>query len=219
MYTGHFSDYYYNRFDRSLDIADLHPANQALIIGGGTGVFALSLAKYVDDVHFTDIPREEPMFSTARTLFDYSTVDGSGVKYTAADATNLPYDSDSFDVVFALDVLEHIPDERAAISELKRVTASNGQAIVSSPIEVGPAVGIREAYRFIDGRRCKTKSLTELGLSIIGKSPLERNDHHRGYDFRQTIKWLSEEFNGTSTEYCPYPALKWLNPTVIIKSK
>ncbi len=45
----------------------------------------------------------------------------------------LPFASASFEVAFALDVLEHLPDERPALRELHRVLQAGGYLIVSVP--------------------------------------------------------------------------------------
>jgi len=48
-------------------------------------------------------------------------------------AERLPFADDSFDAVTALDVLEHIPDERAAVAEIARVCARGGLVIITVP--------------------------------------------------------------------------------------
>jgi SAM-dependent methyltransferase len=45
----------------------------------------------------------------------------------------LPFESHSFDLVVCLDVLEHIADDRAALGELRRVTAVDGRLLVTVP--------------------------------------------------------------------------------------
>lgn len=45
----------------------------------------------------------------------------------------LPFASETFQVAFALDVLEHLPDERPALRELYRVLQAGGYLIVSVP--------------------------------------------------------------------------------------
>jgi len=45
----------------------------------------------------------------------------------------LPFASETFQVAFALDVLEHLPDERPALRELYRVLQSGGCLILSTP--------------------------------------------------------------------------------------
>lgn len=219
MYSGRFSEYYYRRFDQALDAAQPKKDEIALEIGGGTGIFLLSLRKSYSAVHFSDISREDPLFSTARALFELAEFSTANVNFTAADVTDLPYYSNAFDSVFVLDVLEHVPDERTAISEIARVTADQGTAIVSAPIEVGAPALVREGYRLLDGNRRHTKSLGELWNAFIGNPTLETNEGHRGYDYRQTVRWMREEFNQISVEYCPWPKLGGsFNPTAIISA-
>lgn len=49
------------------------------------------------------------------------------------DATQLPYDKQTFDLVTALDVVEHIADDEAALREFHRVLAPDGQLLVTVP--------------------------------------------------------------------------------------
>ncbi|MBF6333893.1 class I SAM-dependent methyltransferase [Nocardia transvalensis] len=49
------------------------------------------------------------------------------------DALALPYDDGEFDVVIASEILEHIPDDERAISELVRVLAPGGALVVTVP--------------------------------------------------------------------------------------
>lgn len=52
------------------------------------------------------------------------------------DITSLPFDDDSFDVVLCSHVLEHVPDDRAAMREMRRVLRPGGVAIVMVPVEL-----------------------------------------------------------------------------------
>lgn len=49
------------------------------------------------------------------------------------DIAYLPYRNESFDFVCALDVLEHIKNDRLAIFEISRITKKGGLAIISVP--------------------------------------------------------------------------------------
>lgn len=219
MYSGHLSEYYYRRFDHVLNYAQVQRDETVLEIGGGTGVFLLSLTQLCSDIHFSDISRETPLFSTPKELLDLAGVSNTEINYTAADVTELPYCSDTFDSVFVLDVLEHVPNERRAVAEIARVTADDGTAIISAPIEVGAPALVREGYRLFDGNRRHTESLGELWNAFIGNPILETNEGHRGYDYRQTIRWMREEFDQVSVEYCPWPKLgSSFNPTAIISA-
>lgn len=50
------------------------------------------------------------------------------------DITNIAYPDQSFDVVYCSHVLEHVPDDRRALSELHRVLKNDGWAIINVPI-------------------------------------------------------------------------------------
>lgn len=55
------------------------------------------------------------------------------VRFVVADATALPFDDASFDVVTFFDVLEHIPDDAKAAEEAVRVLRPGGFVLVTSP--------------------------------------------------------------------------------------
>lgn len=51
----------------------------------------------------------------------------------SADSVNLPYKEKQFDLVIALDVLEHIKDDLSAIKEISRVLEKNGIVLITVP--------------------------------------------------------------------------------------
>lgn len=55
---------------------------------------------------------------------------GSGI---CADACRLPFANASFDAVTLFDVLEHVPDDAAAVREAQRVTRPGGWILLSTP--------------------------------------------------------------------------------------
>ncbi len=71
-----------------------------------------------------------------RSFDDYGTAagpSGNAAEHVVADAADLPFADRSFDVVLALDVLEHVPPQRraAVLGEIARVAAR--RAIVACP--------------------------------------------------------------------------------------
>lgn len=57
----------------------------------------------------------------------------------SADLTALPFESDSFDIILCSHVLEHVPDDRAAMSELLRVLRPEGHALLLTPLALDGA--------------------------------------------------------------------------------
>lgn len=60
-----------------------------------------------------------------------------GAADVEADITALPFGDSSFDVVICNHVLEHIPDDIKAMSELFRVLSPGGTALMMHPIDYG----------------------------------------------------------------------------------
>lgn len=52
-----------------------------------------------------------------------------------ADITALPFADSCFDLILCNHVLEHVPDDRAAMSELHRVLRPQGTAIIQNPVD------------------------------------------------------------------------------------
>lgn len=53
------------------------------------------------------------------------------------DATKMNFKDNSFDIVFMIEVLEHIPDPRKAINEIYRVLKPGGRVVLSTPFIFG----------------------------------------------------------------------------------
>jgi SAM-dependent methyltransferase len=52
---------------------------------------------------------------------------------TKLENNNIPYENNFFDVITAMDVLEHIDDDKRAMSELKRILKSSGKLLITVP--------------------------------------------------------------------------------------
>ena len=57
----------------------------------------------------------------------------TGLEIINGSITELPFSDNSFDLVCAFDVIEHVEDDQLAVNELKRVT-NNGSLILITPL-------------------------------------------------------------------------------------
>ena len=83
------------------------------------------------------IAPEQSFYKRFRKMsnLDYLTSDlESPLADVKADICNLPFEDNSFEVIFCNHVLEHIPDDAKAMSELFRVLKPGGWGILQVPI-------------------------------------------------------------------------------------
>lgn len=55
------------------------------------------------------------------------------VDYVQADAQNMPFEENSFDIVVSCETIEHVPNPQAAVSEMYRVCKPSGTLYLTTP--------------------------------------------------------------------------------------
>ena len=98
------------------------------------------------------------------------------------DATRLPFADGSFDRMIAAEVLEHIPDDAAAIAELARVLQPGGTMAVTVPA-YGPeriCWALSDEYHapFVAGGHVRIYKERELRGKLRGAGRAPRFAHH-----------------------------------------
>jgi SAM-dependent methyltransferase len=105
------------------------PGERILEIGPGTGYYTLDLAEWVapqGTVEIFDL-QQEMLDHTMRRAAEAGR---DNVNPTRGDARELPYEDGSFDAAVLVAVLGEIPDQDAALREVRRVLKPNGRLIV-----------------------------------------------------------------------------------------
>jgi SAM-dependent methyltransferase len=120
-----------------------------------------------------------------------------------ADVTDLPFADASFDMILCSHVLEHVREDRRAMSELYRVLAPGGRAILQHPIDhtravtfEDPSVATPRARRRAYGQRDHVR--------IYGRDFRQRLEDA---GFRVTVVRVDElADNETTVRHCLPPA-------------
>src|SRR3954449_2797013 len=152
---------------------------EALEIGSGTGYFSLNLVQLgiVERLTATDISPGmlKRLAATAEAL------GLEGVKTVATEAEALPFEDESFDLVFGHAVLHHIPDLDKAFAEFRRVLRPGGMiAFAGEPSRYGDRLAavpkraglvLAPAWRRLTGatRRAVAESDLSHGHSLEGE--------------------------------------------------
>ncbi|HEX6714436.1 MAG TPA: methyltransferase domain-containing protein, partial [Thermoleophilaceae bacterium] len=88
-----------------------------------------------ESVRLLHVAPEAELARRLRHATDYVSADvDAGAAMVEADLTALPFAAGSFDLVLCSHVLEHVPDDAAAIAEIFRVLAAPGVALIQSPV-------------------------------------------------------------------------------------
>jgi SAM-dependent methyltransferase len=108
---------------------DAKPGERLLEVGPGTGYYTLPVAKWLEPsgvVEIVDVQRE----MLDHTLRRAAEAGRQNIFAHQADARRLPFEDGSFDGALLVTVLGEIPDQVAALCELRRVLKPSGRVVV-----------------------------------------------------------------------------------------
>jgi 2-polyprenyl-3-methyl-5-hydroxy-6-metoxy-1,4-benzoquinol methylase len=113
------------RFRKAIAAAGLASGERVLDLGAKWGGLAKSASEAGLTVNYTGFDLSEVNADTATK---------AGLTFVRGNVSQkLPFDDASFDCVFCLELLEHVTVPVALLTEIRRVVAATGRAIVSVP--------------------------------------------------------------------------------------
>jgi ubiquinone/menaquinone biosynthesis C-methylase UbiE len=114
--------------ERLREILEPKPGERLLEVGPGTGYYSLPVAGWLAPGGRLDVldVQQEMLDHTLRRAAEH---DIDNITPALADARKLPYADDSFDGAYLVTVLGEIPDQDAALRELRRVVRPGGRIV------------------------------------------------------------------------------------------
>jgi SAM-dependent methyltransferase len=107
------------------------------------------------------------------------------------DATAMPFADGAFDKIIAAEVLEHIPDDQGAISELARVLRPGGIVAVTVPRWLPERIcwSLSEDYHNVPGGHVRIYTRVELEAKLK-RAGLAVGGHHHAHGLHSPYWWL-----------------------------
>ncbi len=97
-----------------------------LDIACGTGYGSQLMAKTAKKVYGVDLSAESVAYATEHH-------GAKNIEFLAGDAIKIPLPDQAVDIVVSYETIEHVPDYKAFLAEVKRVMKPAGTLIISSP--------------------------------------------------------------------------------------
>jgi len=167
---------------------------RVLDMGCGGGRHAFELYRRGASVVAFDMDAEE--LKTVADMFgamelEGQAPEGSSAETVVGDALDLPFPENSFDKIIAAEVMEHIPNDMAAMKELFRVLKPGGQIAVTVPSWLPERIcwALSEAYHTAPGGhvRIYTRAELEAKLKSIG---FRIEGHHHAHGLHAPYWWI-----------------------------
>ena len=178
------------------DRLGLRPGDRLLDLGCGFGRHAYEALRRGARIVACDmaLPELQSVLYTAGAMRDAGEIAPTlSFSATNGDATRLPFADDSFDRIIASEVMEHVPDDIAALSELARVLRPGGTIAITVPAELPERICWRLSDEYhapksvgghvrIYSKRALRSKLHDAGLLFGGS--------HRAHALHSPYWWL-----------------------------
>ena len=137
------------------------PGTRLLDVGCGDGTAEVMLGRlHISQVTLFAVDRE---LDHAKGTAQAGSAHNMRLKVAAADALSLPFADAVFDSTFCVAVLQHVPDLRAAVGELARVTKPGGRIVA-----VEPDNAARYWFSSVDSGRQAFDLSTRFFTAVLG---------------------------------------------------
>jgi len=171
--------FFINKFINELkkEILILNDVKSILDVGCGEG-FLLNEISNITEAKLVGIDNSLSALSYAGEKY-------RNIEFKKADILNLPYDDNSFDVLLALEILEHLKNPDLALKELRRVTKK--YCIISVPDEPKFQYASLMSLKYLDRIGKHPEHLHFWNRRSIGELV---SGYFENFSCRKTFPWL-----------------------------
>ena len=170
------------------------PGERVLDLGCGGGRHAFEAYRRGARVVAADLDAGE--LAAVNGMFAAMSMEGEAPPPAAAvairgDATKLPFGNGVFDKVIVAEMLEHVPDDQAAMSEVARVLRPGGVAAVTVPAWLPERVcwALSREYYEVAGGHVRIFTRPELELKLRRAGLVVTGGHH-AHGLHSPYWWL-----------------------------
>lgn len=187
------------------DRLGIGPSTKVIDVGCGAGRHAFEAYRRGADVVAFD--HNEAELRSVDTILRAMAETGeapaaASARVVVGDALKLPYADQTFDCVIASEILEHIPQDDAAIGELIRVLKVGGTLAVSVPRWLPEQVCwlLSDEYHNNEGGHIRIYRASELRGKISGGG-MELTHTHHAHALHSPFWWLKCAVGVQNTEH------------------
>lgn len=167
---------HYDSVDTIIEMSEVSTNHTVLDLACGTGIVACEFAKYANRVIGLDITSD--MLDQATKIQKKNNL--LNIEFNLANVENLPYQDNSFDIVFTRYSFHHFLDPNRVFDEMIRVCKANGKIIV---VDAALEEKHAEAYNKMERLRdpSHTKALTFKKFHALFSNKVLSNHKQSSY--------------------------------------
>ncbi len=142
-----------------------------LDVGCGAG-YSMKLAQSTKECKTIGIDPEPFKFGFGRNWDNDNEVQ-SDLNIQEGTGENIPFENNSFDIVYSSHVLEHVNDEQKVLSELNRVVKNDGTVIIGVPTATMATISLISQLLFETHHRLFNFIFSNLGFKSFPRTSLK----------------------------------------------